>query len=145
MTNVSDGKRDFFVSYTSSDEPWAEWLAWTVEEAGWSVWFQKWDFRGNFVLQMDRLNDLSHRTIGILSANALGSKHVQSEWDARRADDPRNEQESLILIKVGPCEVPGLLKPFIWLDLTETDPGTTKARPRQSYSRGSSVSGANLG
>jgi len=127
MTDASDGKRDFFISYTSSDEPWAEWLAWAVEEAGWPVWFQKWDFRGNFVLQMDRSNDLSDRTIGILSARALDSKQVQAEWDARRAVDPRNEQESLILIKIGSCEVPGLLKPFIWLDLTETDPDTAKA------------------
>ena len=78
MTDTLDGKRDFFVSYTSSDEPWAEWLAWTIEEAGWSVWFQKWDFKGNFVLQMDRSTYLSDRTIGILSAKALGSKQVQA-------------------------------------------------------------------
>ena len=128
MSSAPDGKRDFFVSYTSGDEPWAEWLAWTAEEAKWSVWLQKWDFRGSFVHQMDRSNDLSDRTIGILSAGALDSTQVQAEWDARRAVDPRNEKESLILIKVGPCEVPGLLKPFIWLDLTGTDPDTAKAR-----------------
>ncbi|WP_241830645.1 toll/interleukin-1 receptor domain-containing protein [Parafrankia colletiae] len=25
---------DFFVSYTQTDQPWAEWIAWTLEEAG---------------------------------------------------------------------------------------------------------------
>ena len=53
---------------------------------------------------------------------------MQAEWDACRAVDPRNEQENLILIKIGPCEAPGLLKPFVWLDLTETDPDTAKVR-----------------
>jgi hypothetical protein len=26
--------RDFFVSFTGADRAWAEWIAWTIEEAG---------------------------------------------------------------------------------------------------------------
>jgi hypothetical protein len=48
--------KDFFVSYNRTDKQWAEWIAWTLEEAGYSVVIQAWDFRpgGNFVLDMQR-------------------------------------------------------------------------------------------
>ena len=53
MINASDGKRDFFVSFNQADRPWATWIAWTLEDAGYKVLFQDWDFAGNFVLKVD--------------------------------------------------------------------------------------------
>jgi hypothetical protein len=35
---------DFFVSYTSSDRTWAEWIAWQLEAEGYQVVVQAWDF-----------------------------------------------------------------------------------------------------
>jgi hypothetical protein len=35
---------DFFVSYTSVDRAWAEWIAWQLEADGYQVVFQGWDF-----------------------------------------------------------------------------------------------------
>jgi hypothetical protein len=35
---------DFFVSYTSTDRVWAEWIAWQLEQAGYQVIVQAWDF-----------------------------------------------------------------------------------------------------
>ena len=46
MTEGSAGQRDFFVSFNQADRTWATWIAWVLEEAGYSVWFQDWDFRG---------------------------------------------------------------------------------------------------
>ena len=42
---------DFFISYTAVDSSWAEWVAWTLEDAGFSTVIQAWDFRAgrNFV------------------------------------------------------------------------------------------------
>jgi TIR domain len=40
----SDRKRDFFISYTNSDRGWAEWIAWQLDEAGYAVTLQAWDF-----------------------------------------------------------------------------------------------------
>jgi hypothetical protein len=54
MTDASDGKRDFFISFNQADRAWATWIAWVLEEAGYSVFFQDWDFKRNFVLEMDR-------------------------------------------------------------------------------------------
>jgi hypothetical protein len=36
--------RDFFISYTGSDRTWAEWVAWQLEEAGYTTILQAWDF-----------------------------------------------------------------------------------------------------
>jgi TIR domain len=61
--------RDFFISYNRFDQQWAEWVAWILEEAGYSVVIQAWDFRpgGNFVLDMQRAAADSNKTIAILS------------------------------------------------------------------------------
>jgi hypothetical protein len=37
--------KDFFISYSGHDKQWAEWIAWTLEEAGYTVVLQEWDFR----------------------------------------------------------------------------------------------------
>jgi hypothetical protein len=65
MTDVLDSKRDFFVSFNQADRAWAAWIAWVLEEAGYSVWFQDWDFKGNFVLEMDRAHTRSRCTLAI--------------------------------------------------------------------------------
>jgi hypothetical protein len=39
-----DGSPDFFVSYTRSDQLWAEWISWVLEDAGFRVVVQAWDF-----------------------------------------------------------------------------------------------------
>lgn len=48
--------KDFFISYNKADRTWAEWIAWQLEEARYSVVVQAWDFRpgSNFVLEMQR-------------------------------------------------------------------------------------------
>jgi hypothetical protein len=62
MTDTPDGKRDFFVSYTSSDELWAEWIAWIVEEAGCESAL-KWD-PGRFPGKLLNRQAVSGRQVG---------------------------------------------------------------------------------
>jgi len=48
-------KNDFFISYTGTDRPWAEWIAWQLEKTGgYSTVIQAWDLNagGNFILEM---------------------------------------------------------------------------------------------
>ena len=48
----TDIPKDFFISYSHADQRWAEWIAWHLEEAGYSTLLQAWDFLAgsNFVL-----------------------------------------------------------------------------------------------
>src|SRR5688572_8251207 len=87
MTNTAEGTRDFFVSFNKADRAWAIWIAWVLEEAGYTVFFQDWDFTGNFVLEMDRAHIQSRRTIAILSPDYLTSRFTAPEWAARFTQD----------------------------------------------------------
>src|SRR4051795_5013323 len=74
MTGAPDDRRDFFVSFNQADRAWATWIAWTLEAAGYSVLFQDWDFKGNFVLEMDRAHKETRRTVAVLSPDYLASR-----------------------------------------------------------------------
>ena len=58
--------KDFFISYNQKDRQWAEWIAWQLEEAGFTTVIQAWDFTGNWVLQMDNAMRSTDRTIAVL-------------------------------------------------------------------------------
>jgi TIR domain len=117
MTDVSDGKRDFFISFNKADRAWATWIAWILEEAGYTVFFQDWDFKGNFVLEMDRAHTQSRRTVAVLSPDYLTSRFTAPEWAARFAQDATSEHDLLIPVRVRPCELEGLLAQVVHVDL----------------------------
>jgi hypothetical protein len=89
MADAPGGKRDFFVSFNQADRAWATWIAWALEEAGYSVFFQDWDFTGNFVLEMDKAHAQSRCTVAVLSPDYLPSRFAAPEWAARFAQDVR--------------------------------------------------------
>jgi hypothetical protein len=111
--------KDFFISYTKADKVWAEWIAWTLEEAGLSVIIQAWDFRpgGNFILDMQRAASETEKTIVVLSPAYLQAEYTQPEWAAAFAQDPQGKQRKLIPVRVAKCEPTGILAAIIYVDL----------------------------
>src|SRR5690242_10011574 len=118
--SVAD-RRDFFVSFNRADRTWATWIAWVLEDAGYSVFFQDWDFRGNFVEHMNRAHAQAHRTLAVLSDHYFGSDFTLAEWSARFAQDPAARQDRLVPVKVGPLADEGILGPLVYADLTGYD------------------------
>jgi len=121
MTDLSEGKRDFFVSFNQTDRAWATWIAWVLEETGYSVFFQDWDFAGNFVLEMDRAHQNSRRTLAVLSPDYLASRFTAPEWAARFAEDATSAHDRLIPVRVQPCTLKGLLAQVVSVDLVGCD------------------------
>jgi tetratricopeptide (TPR) repeat protein len=111
--------KDFFISYTKSDKAWAEWIAWTLEAAGYSTVIQAWDFRpgSNFVLEMQRAANEAKRTIAVLSQQYLESTFTKPEWAAAFAQDPQGKKQKLIPVRIATCELTGILAPIVYLDL----------------------------
>ena len=120
--------KDFFVSFNSADKDWATWIAWTLEEAGYQVVYQPWDFRpgGNFVLEMQRAASETRKTVVVLTDNYLKAEYTQPEWAAAFAEDPRGEKRKLIPLRVAPCSPTGMLKPLIYADLVGLTPEEAK-------------------
>ncbi len=130
--------KHFFVSYTSADQQWAQWIAWQLEAAGYSVVIQAWDFRPgeNFVIEMQRAASEAERTIAILSPNFLASRFTQPEWAAAFAQDPTGEKGIFVPVRVRECELTGLLPQIIYIDLVGADETTAKQRLLDGVKRG---------
>jgi hypothetical protein len=106
-----DSAHDFFVSYTSVDEEWAVWIAGVLEDAGYSVVIQVWDFLpgSNFVIEMQKAVCSSRRLIAVLSPDYLAARYPQPEWAAIFAADPEGIERKLVPVMVRRCDPEGLL------------------------------------
>ena len=114
---------DFFVSYTGADERWAQWMAWHLEQAGYSTRLMAWDFRpgADFVREMNQALKECQRTLIVLSPSYLKSAYCLPEWTNTFGDDPTGEQCKLLPVRIADCSPGGLLKTRIYIDLIGLD------------------------
>ena len=120
---------DFFVSYTGIDKRWAEWIAFVLEEEGFSVIIQAWDFRpgANFVLEMQAAAAKAERTVMVLSPEYLESLYAAPEWAAAFGRDPTGIGRKLVPVMVRPCTPTGLLAPIVHISLVDLDETAARA------------------
>jgi len=125
---------DFFISYTRADRAWAEWIGYVLEEEGFRVVLQAWDFRpgSNFVLAMQTGAGEAKRTIMVLSPDYLKSQFAAPEWAAAFAADPQGLAQKLVPVIILPCQPEGMLKSLVHIDLT----GQTEGPARQALVAG---------
>ncbi|MCP4114400.1 MAG: toll/interleukin-1 receptor domain-containing protein [Desulfobacteraceae bacterium] len=109
----------YFISYTNSDQPWAEWIAWQIEEEGHKAVIQAWDFSpgSNFVLKMQEACTSSDATIVVLSKEYLKKGFPASEWAAAFVQDPTGKKRVLMPIRVDNVKPNGLLSTIVYIDL----------------------------
>ena len=125
---IEQMKKQFFVSYNGRDEQWAEWIAWILEEAGYSVIIQAWDFRpgNNFALEMQNATAQAEKTIAVLSSNYLNALYTHPEWAAAFAQDPKGQKRTLIPIRVSECEIKGLWQQIVYADVVNLSEAEAK-------------------
>ena len=121
---------DFFISYNSADRGWAEWIAWQLEEAGYTTVLQAWDFvpGSNFVVEMDKAAQQPKRTIAVLSPSYLAASFTKPEWASALAGDPTGVKRKLVPVRVVDCDVRGLLGQVVYLDLAGLDEDEARRR-----------------
>jgi len=109
----------FFVSYTRGDQVWAEWIAWQLEDAGYRVAVQVWDFLAgtNFVHEMHQAAMSATRTLAVVSPAYLTSAFSEAQWRAAWMSDPSGRERRLLPVRVEDCPLPGLLGQLISIDL----------------------------
>jgi hypothetical protein len=107
---------DFFISYNKADKVWASGLANWLDQAMFTTILQEQDFvaGSNFVSEMHHALKTAKRFIMVLSPDYLTAKFPEAEWTAAFASDPT----MLIPVRVRECQPDGLLKPIIYIDLT---------------------------
>ena len=139
MTEISDKTtKDFFISYTSADREWAEWIAWQLLQDGHDVVIQSWDFRPgmNFIEQMNTALTECKATIAVLSSAYLRSSYGQAEWTASFLHG-YSEQPRLLCVRVEDVEPPPLLRPWIYIDLVGLDADKARSALLSGVQRGS--------
>jgi len=119
---------DFFISYARADDESAQWIAWVLEEAGYSTVIQAWDFvaGSRYIDEMHRAVRNATRTIAVLSTAYLASAFAQAELRAAWADDPLGEQRKLLVVRVEDCDRPGLLRQVVGVDIFGLTPAEAR-------------------
>ena len=112
--------RAFFISRAGADGNFAAEIAAVLEEAGYVVSLQQWDFANkNFMDQMHEALKSVAVVVALLSPEYLKSEHCQAEWLNAIAGDPLNRNGRLVLFRVVECEPPGLLRGLAYWDLVQ--------------------------
>jgi len=120
---------DFFVSYTRADRRWAEWIAWTVEAAGYQVLIQAWDIvpGTNWVSVVSDGMNRAERTIAVLSRAYLESDIAQAESLGAWHRDPAGRERRLLTVRVekfAPHGPLAMIERIDVFDLSEEDART---------------------
>src|SRR5215469_2759348 len=94
-------RKDFFISYTGADRLWAEWIAWQLEDAGYSVIFQKSFPPGpSFAREMTLALEATNHTLAVLSPDYVDALSMSTGWSEALNVGPSNEERKLIFVRV---------------------------------------------
>ncbi|WP_222272971.1 FxSxx-COOH system tetratricopeptide repeat protein [Modestobacter marinus] len=122
---------DFFISHAGRDTGWAEWLAWQLQEAGWTVELDVWDWAPgqDFVARMSAALERADRLLAVCTeayfASAFGGAELRAAFATPAAAEGR-----IVPVLVEPVTLPRLYAPLIYLDLTGLDEAAAAARLR---------------
>ena len=120
-------RADFFVSHAGTDRAWAEWAAWQLTDAGYTVELAVWDWAAgqNVVLAMSDALARCDRVVALFSAAYFErARYTTEEWTAALLHGPGRHQGRLVPVRVEnlPAEaMPEVLRQLIFCDLFGLD------------------------
>ncbi len=122
---------DFFVSHAGRDTAWAEWLAWQLEQAGYAVELDVWDWAPgeDFVARMAAALERADRLLAVCTEAYFASVFGGAELRAAFARDA-TVAGRIVPVLVEPVALPPLYAPLIHVDLTGLDEAAAAARLR---------------
>ena len=127
LGGVEGDRADFFVSHAGADQAWAEWVAWQLTDAGYTVELDTWDWAvgQNFMLAMSDALARCDRVLALFSPVYFERpRYTTEEWTAALVHVPGTGQGRLVPVRVEnmPAEdMPAVLRPLIFCDLVGLD------------------------
>ncbi len=127
---MPDSKKDFFISYTGRDVAWAEWIAFELEEKGYTTVVQAWDFAAgrDFLTEMNRAVLECERLLPVFSPAYFDSPFARRELNSFTALDGDGSKGLVIPVLVAPVADLGLFRSLVYIDISTDD--ETSARDR---------------
>jgi hypothetical protein len=126
---VSSRGTDFFVSHAGRDTAWAEWLAWHLQEAGYTVELDVWDWAPgeDFVARMQQALGRADRLLAVCTeayfCSAFGGAELRAAFAGSAAAEGR-----IVPVLVEPVTLPPLYTSLIHLDLIGLNEAAAAAR-----------------
>ncbi len=116
-------KRDFFISYSRKNEDWAQWIAKTLQQNGYSVYLQAWDIvpGDDFMSQMRTFLQCSKNCIAVVSESYWESKYCKLEFSSAYNAKLNNRISKLIPIRVEDVSMDALYDTIVHVDLFDMD------------------------
>ena len=120
---------DFFISHAGRDTGWAEWLAWQLQQAGYRVELDVWDWAPgeDFVARMSAALERADRLLAVCTEAYFASGFGGAELRAAFAGSAA-AQGQIVPVLVEPVTLPPRYASLIHLDLTGLDEGAAVAR-----------------
>jgi hypothetical protein len=134
---VSGRRTDFFISHAGRDTAWAEWLARQLQDAGYRVELDVWDWAPgeDFVARMQTALERADRLLAVCTeayfASAFGGAELRAAFAGSAAAQGR-----IVPVLVEPVTLPPLYAPLIHVDLTGLDEAAAAARLRARLAGG---------
>ncbi|MGH4007489.1 MAG: FxSxx-COOH system tetratricopeptide repeat protein [Pseudonocardiaceae bacterium] len=114
---------DFFISHAGRDQAWAEWVAWHLVEAGYTVELDCWDWATgeNFVKRMHAAMEAANRVVALFSpAYFEDLRYTSEEWTSALVKGDEGEHR-LMPVQIEPCTVPRLVNSLVRVELFGVD------------------------
>jgi tetratricopeptide (TPR) repeat protein len=124
---VEVSPKDFFVSHAGPDRAWAEWVAWQLEQAGYSVELDVWDWEAgrNLITAMSDALDRAGRVVALFStAYFERERYTTEEWSAvlsHALDGPEGCLVPVRIEDVPAQEIPAVLRSLVFCDVFGKD------------------------
>ncbi|MGR6963933.1 FxSxx-COOH system tetratricopeptide repeat protein [Geodermatophilus sp. URMC 61] len=134
--SVTGEQTDFFISHAGRDTAWAEWLAWQLQEAGYRVELDVWDWAPgeDFVTRMQTALESADRLLAVCTeayfSSTFGGVELRAAFAGSAAAAGR-----IVPVLVEPVTLPPLYAPLIYLDLTGLNEATAATRLRDRLTR----------
>jgi molecular chaperone DnaK (HSP70) len=95
----------FLIRYHEADRDWAEWIAWELEEAGYTTILPHWDFQVGVFSQIEMQKSITKATsvIVVLSSNYLRQRNSRSELSQVMEQTLLGGERTLLPICVRDC------------------------------------------
>jgi hypothetical protein len=112
----------FFISHAGADRAWAEWVAWQLEQAGYQVVLDVWDWAAgqNFIAAISDALDRCDKVVALFSVAYFDrSRYTTEEWTTAVLHTPGGTSR-LIPVRiedVPAAHMPAVLQPLLYRDV----------------------------
>lgn len=122
-TQADGDRRDFFISHSSTDEQWAEWIATQLERAGYTVELDVWEWGPgtNFIFAIENALRRADRVIAVYSPSYFTRPFSQAEHQAVTSSAFREHSSRVVPILVADCEIPELYRNIVRISLVDVE------------------------